>query len=611
MEVKLSQAVKMFFGQSSLEKVYIEAIANSLDAKATEINIDIYAKSYKDIKTLVLAIKDNGIGFTEKRYKKFCRLFDVEENSHKGLGRLVYPCYFDSIEIESIFNKTQKRNFAFTEELNENNSKINKVKEQKNGTIIKMSDYTLTKLYSHNFIQPKYLKQRILEEFYPIFFLQKQQENKFVISINSKIENLTLSETISSKDIPILKKVKLDSFINIFDNFYLYYSIQKVKVYETSLITAVNVDHRTKKVEIIANENTPKNYKMVFLLFSDWFTGKVDFSRQSLNVSDNELKQIQIMFRKKVASIIEEEIPEIKKRNKQTKNNLINKYPHLSGYFINENIGYNSRSDILKKAQEDFFRDQKKLLEATSLTDEQFEKSIEISSRALTEYILFRQLTIDKLKKSTNKNSEAELHKLFATMKVKFDKNNFVNDLYRNNAWLLDDKYMTYETILSDREMGDLIKFITEGENTERDADRPDMALVFSNNPNKGIPFDIVIVELKKRGEKLEENMKAITQLEKRARKLMMHFKNKIQRIWYYGIIEFNDDIELALSGEYTELYSSGKMYYRETNVAIQLNPKIILPIGVFIWDINAVIEDADARNSAFLNLIKSKFIEK
>ncbi len=610
MDVKLSQAVKIFFGQSSLEMVYIEAIANSLDAKATEINIDIYAKSYKDVKTLVLEIKDNGIGFTEKRYKKFCRLFDVEENSHKGLGRLVYPCYFDKIEIESIFNKTQKRNFAFTEELNENNSKINKVKEQKNGTIIKMSNYTLTKLYSHNFIQPKYLKQRILEEFYPIFFSQKQQKNNLVISINSKIENLILSEKIIlSKDIPILNKVKLDIPIDFFCNFYLYYYIQKVKVCESSLITAVNVDHRTKKIEIIANENIPKNYKMVFLLFSNWFTGKIDFSRQSLNISNKELKDIQIMFKKKVASIIEKEIPEIKNRNKQTKNNLINKYPHLSGYFINENIGYNSRSDILKKAQEDFFIDQKKLLEATSLTDEQFEKSIEISSIALTEYILFRQLTIDKLKKSTKENSEAELHKLFATMKVKFEKKNFVNDLYRNNAWLLDDKYMTYETILSDKEMGDLIKFITEDENTERDAGRHDMALVFSNNPNNEIPFDIVIVELKKRGISLEENEKVITQLEKRARKLMKYFKNKIQRIWYYGIIEFNDDIELALTGEYTELYSSGKMYYRETNVAIQLNPKIILPIGVFIWDIDAVIEDADARNSAFLNLIKSKFI--
>ena len=51
-------------------------------------------------------------------------------------------------------------------------------------------------------------------------------------------------------------------------------------------------------------------------------------------------------------------------------------------------------------------------------------------------------------------------------------------------------------------------------------------------------------------------------------------------------------------------------MYYRETNVAISLNPKITLPIGVFIWDLNAVINDADARNSAFLNLIKSKFIQ-
>ena len=37
MEVKLSQAVKMFFGNSSLEMVYIEAIANSFDAGATEI----------------------------------------------------------------------------------------------------------------------------------------------------------------------------------------------------------------------------------------------------------------------------------------------------------------------------------------------------------------------------------------------------------------------------------------------------------------------------------------------------------------------------------------------------------------------------------------------
>jgi hypothetical protein len=220
-------------------------------------------------------------------------------------------------------------------------------------------------------------------------------------------------------------------------------------------------------------------------------------------------------------------------------------------------------------------------------------------------------LTIEKLKKSTDNDSEAELHKLFASMRKdgRFEKKDAIDDIYRNNAWLLDDKYMTYETILSDREMSELIQVITDEEETTDD-NRPDIALIFSNNPANKKPFDVVIVELKKRGISLEENMKVVTQLEKRARRLMKHYNNQIQRIWFYGIIEFNDDVEMQLAGEYTELYSSGKMYYRETNVAISLNPKVTLPIGVFIWDLDAVISDADARNSAFLNLIKSKFIQ-
>ena len=278
-------------------------------------------------------------------------------------------------------------------------------------------------------------------------------------------------------------------------------------------------------------------------------------------------------------------------------------------YFNSENIGYVSRSEILKKAQDEFFKEQKEILDATSLSDEQFEKSIELSSRALTEYVLFRQLTIEKLKKSTDFNSEAELHKLFASMRKdgRFEKKDSVDDLYRNNAWLLDDKYMTYETILSDREMGELIQIITD-EVEISDENRPDIALIFSSNPENSKPFDVVIVELKKRGISLEENMKVVTQLEKRARRLMKHYNNQIQRIWFYGIIEFSEEVEMQLAGEYTELYSSGKMYYRETNIAISLNPKITLPIGVFVWDLDAVVNDADARNSAFLNLIKSKF---
>jgi hypothetical protein len=609
MKVKLGQAVKMFFGNSSLEMVYFEAIANALDANATEIIIDISAKAYNQPQTITITFSDNGIGFTDERFQKFSNLFDVEESTHKGLGRLVYLCYFDRIKITSQFDETFRREFDFTESFKEEEAKKYKVANAPSGTTISMTNYTLTKLKSYNFIQPKYLKERILSEFYSIFYKLKETKVPFKLSITATVDGATTSTQLSASDIPAMEMVPLESTISLIDKFYLYYSIQEIDPSETSFIAAVSVDNRTVQVEIIAAENIPIGYKMVFLLFSDWFTGKVDAARQNLAIPDHEMQTVQTIFRTKVAAIIEEKIPKIKERNKEAKNNLINKYPHLAGYFNSEQIGFTSRTEVLKKAQDQFFKAQREVLDASSLSEEQYQKSLDISARALTEYILFRQITIEKLKNSAE-STEAEIHKLFAPMRTHLSKDNMIDDLYLNNAWLLDDKYMTYEAILSDKEMGDLVKYITEDESLERDDDRPDIAIVFSANPTKIDSFDVVIVELKKRGISLEDSLKTIHQLEKRARKLMKYYKNKIQRIWYYGIIEFNTEIELALTGEYKEIYSSGKMYYRETKVAIQKNPEIILPIGVFIWDIDAVVNDAAARNSAFLNLIKSKFIE-
>lgn len=611
MKVKLSQAVKMFFGNSSLEMIYFEAIANSLDANATEIEIKISAKALNQPETLQIAILDNGEGFIDERYKKFSKLFDVDESTHKGLGRLVYLCYFEDIKVTSYFDKTKKRTFDFSEGFEEEKFDLIDIPERKSGTSFIMTNYVLQRIAKGDYIHPKKIKQRILEEFYARLFQLKKQGKTVKIKIESIIEGKGTVSQIESADIPEFTTIELDSSINLIHKFDLYYSIKEVEPQDSSLIAAISVDYRTVKVDLISNENMPLGYEMVFLLYSEFFEGKIDAARQNLTISPQELKDVQTLFRKEVVSIIESVIPTIKKRNKDVRVGLVTRYPHLSGYFDSENIGYISRNEILKKAQEEFFKEQKEILDATSLSDEQFEKSLELSSRALTEYILFRQLTIEKLKKSNDSNSEAELHKLFASMRKdgRFEKKDSLDDLYRNNAWLLDDKYMTYETILSDREMGELIQIITD-EEAVSDDNRPDIALIFSNNPVNKKPFDVVIVELKKRGISLEENMKVVTQLEKRARRLMKHYNNQIQRIWFYGIIEFNEDVEMQLAGEYTELYSSGKMYYRETNIAISLNPKITLPIGVFIWDLDAVISDAESRNSAFLSLIKSKFIQ-
>lgn len=54
MNVNLSNAVRMFYGKSSYEMVYMEAIANALDAKATEISVEILAFSSRSPKAGVI-----------------------------------------------------------------------------------------------------------------------------------------------------------------------------------------------------------------------------------------------------------------------------------------------------------------------------------------------------------------------------------------------------------------------------------------------------------------------------------------------------------------------------------------------------------------------------
>ena len=189
MQVKLSQAVKMFFGNSSLEMVFFEAIANALDAEANEITISITAKALNQPETLQIEISDNGLGFTNERYNKFSKLFDVEESSHKGLGRLVYLCYFDDVKVISNYDKVKVREFDFNEGFKEDNFKSSIVPETKSGTVFKMTSYVLQRIAKNEYVSADYLKSRILQEFYSRLFHLKDNGQRVVININTNIEN--------------------------------------------------------------------------------------------------------------------------------------------------------------------------------------------------------------------------------------------------------------------------------------------------------------------------------------------------------------------------------------------------------------------------------------
>ena len=609
MEVNIKQALKVFFSKSSFEMIYFEAFANALDAGATDFYIDI--KQGNELKELSLVLTDNGIGFTDERFRKFGKLFDVEEEpSHKGLGRLVYLCYFGKVHVESCFNNSVRRVFDFDESFKGISQTIHTGNED-NGTVLTMTEFLGKKLGRNDYIKPSYIKNALLENFYMKFYKAKLVGRQLNIFIRLFVDGQIVSEeTITTDSMPSFSVKELTTQMDFFNSIDLYYYVREVEIKETKVITALAIDDRSHRVEIIADENLPKGYEMIFLLISESFQGNIDGTRQNLTISDNELTIIKTIFRNGISEVIKEQFPQINKNNEKRVTYLKQTFPHLCGYFDNNDIGYSSQTDILKKAQDKFFRDQKEILGAKELNDEQFNKSLDLSARALTEYILFRQNVIKRMKGLDKNNKEEELHNLIAPKYAEFHGQDVVTDMYRNNVWVLDDKFMSYSTVLSEAEMSRVIDVLTEGEVRNKDNDRPDITLFFSGDPNDvSKKVDVVIVELKRLGLSVEQNSIVEIQLDTRTRRLAEYYGKRIQRMWFYGIVDFDDQYEMHLRDNYfNPLFSNGKIYFRSKPVSLDLTSSQSVIQNAYILDFSAMVEDANSRNSTFLKILQHSF---
>jgi len=624
MKINIREAIKLFFKSPSLENVFTEAIHNSIDANATKIDVAISIDALDKVSTLSLKITDNGEGFTEERYKKFCELMsEGNDDTHKGVGRLVYLYYFDKISVSSKYNKKQ-RTFIYDCDFDEHKSDMQEIDTMGDiqETVIIFENCSLEKLGSYNTIFPNHLRAVILNKFYPILYLMKKSGKDLNINIKLDINTVKKGQLIGNRetqvslsDIPILivENVNLNMF-EMFAQSEIHYSIKKQeKLTDPLLITALCIDNRTYDLSDVISVENLQGYDSIFLLNSTAFIGQTDPSRETLTLNDVKKKTIIKLFRDKISEIIQREIPSIKERKENAEASLNKTYPHLIGYFDNDEIGVIDKAKSIENAQTRFIRDQKDILEATTLDEKKYDKALELSSRSLAEYVLYREKIIDRVKNITKENSEEDLHNLILPKGTVLKDNTNLLNIYQNNLWLLDDKYMTYNTAMSNKSMKDIINEITQEISNEKDTTAPDIAIIFSNNPvdkNDGNEkVDVVIVELKKRGIKLAKTEEVISQLKQRAAKLLKFYPNKIQRIWFYGIVEFNKDFRLSLKNEeYTPLYSKDSLYYKENKVYLEEEDSTPYLIGTYILSIDAFIEDAKARNATFLQILKDGF---
>ena len=157
------------------------------------------------------------------------------------------------------------------------------------------------------------------------------------------------------------------------------------------------------------------------------------------------------------------------------------------------------------------------------------------------------------------------------------------------------DKFMTFQTILSEQRMDTVIDAITLQDEVTKDVGRPDIAMVFSADPAEATAVDVVVVEIKKKTDDEKENQYAINQLLDRAVKLAAHCPN-IQRIWYYAVIQISDTMATRLRQQkWVPLFSMGKVYYQEFPTE-RLNGTVV-PTLTFVMSFDAIVADTGCRN--------------
>ncbi len=284
----------MLFPNPSLTMVYFEALANSLDAGATEISIEIDVLSFDKPDTLKLTVTDNGEGFTEENFSRFKTLLKPRDKYRKGIGRLVFLNYFDQVEVTSNFDKNQRK-FTFKNGFDENSTlqTINKI--QRNRTALTFVRFSNKPINAYDDLKPEALKSLIIEQFLPMLDKLKREQKPFKIAIslktnesNKQHEFFSQDTTITADDLPDLNKVVIkNAGFDLFSEIEIdmHYHIKPTTGKGNNVIAFI-IDDRTIPAKLVPPSSFPRDYRCVFLFESDIFHSNSDSSRQKLTLPD-------------------------------------------------------------------------------------------------------------------------------------------------------------------------------------------------------------------------------------------------------------------------------------------------------------------------------------
>lgn len=641
------------------EQPLIETIANSLEAKATEIEIELFVDNSqqqvndKNIKVVRringFKITDNGNGFTAENIDSFTKFKSnlKRKLGCKGVGRFTWLKVYEDILIESQTEETFV-SFGFNKNFSVDDVKPIAKNSVKKWTSITFSNVTSQyKRFAKNKKEKdvdertvadlKQIKELIATHFLVKFFLLHEEEKRnFKITLKLGEEK----EVISNENITKLNKKEFDILDSLdvslnpkyynFVLFYNYFESNNKPAIQSYCAAGRLVAPFTDTVKITSLPTA--NLSLNMLLTSEYFDERTTEERNDFSFSKNEvnkttvnpipLNEINDKLKHVIDEILLEKFPNLSQNNDKVIEECIEERPYLGKYIRLDNTKIKTKVKVLNDAEKAYHKEKiairenfAKMLENKKYTDknifmENISKVNDISARELAEYFLYREQIILGLNKLIEDNSsiENDLHELFMPKNTISDYESTELSKYDSNIWLLDDKFMPYLKAYSDIEIGKIKEQIAQNmQKFTGELKKPDMTIFYNNVDS--IHKDIVMVEFKALNVSADRKIAAYSEINRNLQFILKGINN-IRTMHGYIITDLDDEFCEYLEAQpgVEALFTTGNTpmyYYFNGNLKDSNNNK--KSCHVYILSTNSICKDAQSRNKIFLDIIKNK----
>jgi len=352
-----------------------------------------------------------------------------------------------------------------------------------------------------------------------------------------------------------------------------------------------------------------KGASITLLVTSDFLDDAIDDQRDDFDIKPKTSsfyaplcwQEINEALQVAVREVIYSAYPDLEGKNKEIIASIRNENLHLASYIaLNASIGGLVDSDaLIENAEKAFHQDKKNLRKMLHQNNPHCEDILryasDLAGKELIEYIGMRDKVITQFERMdlADEQSEMVIHNHFlkrGTVGMEFTP----VPVQDNNLWLLDDKFMTYSYVASEKTLVKLLQDI--GLQGEQGSDRFDLAIYSDSQDVK----KVILVELKKFSARYGQNGVGILQLGQYAKILA---NAGVDQIYLYLVAKIDDNFRSTLVDihNFKRVFSQKGEVYQGAFSALNAYIQVLSP--------EAIIADARARNQTFIDMVRGQIL--